>query len=302
MSCADTIPKLELMADDELTSEQAATTLSHIDECASCRDQWYGLLALRQAIKDKAASFKPEKGFDAFEEKLINAVRKEDWQSRSGSGFGSARRRSEVLMYVAATLLVGVVAAAIYGAAGGFGDLDKNNSPQAGQTQVADLGAPASLEDALSNFDQFIARPVVPEHGATTAELASLSQQAGFAIKPIQLTGFKLAGAQIVVPVAGKSNMVRLCYTRINGKGKGSVKSDGTGKGNDSIICYQAAGGKLVAKGLNEHLIDGRKICCGEVQDKSIVFIPGQKDNSNEVLLVGTISKSDLMDLVLSSS
>jgi len=214
-----------------------------------------------------------------------------------------------------------LVAAAIYGATGGFGELDKLNALQSSiqsrsqissqtsstaagqnpvQPQVADLGAAASLEDALSNFEQFVAGPAVTQNGATAAELASLSQQAGFAVKPMQLPGFKLAGAQIVVPVAGRSNMVRLCYTRT------TVKNKDTGKGTDlkqdSIICYQAAGGKLVAKGLNEHIIDGRKVCCGEVKDRSIVFIPGQKDNTNEVLLVGTISKSDLMDLVLSSS
>jgi hypothetical protein len=49
-------------------------------------------------------------------------------------------------------------------------------------------------------------------------------------------------------------------------------------------------------------MIDGKKICCGEVEDKSVVFIPGQKGQANEILLVGTITKSDLMDLVLSSS
>jgi len=296
MSCAETIPKLELMADDELTSEQAATILSHIDECASCRDNWYSLLALRQTIKDKAASFVPEGGFAALEDRLITAVRKEDWQTRSNS------RKYEGPIRAAAALLLLVVAAAIYGATGGFAELDKQNLPLVAQKDVTqkppiqvqsiatDTTAPVSLEDALSNFDQFLAKPPLVRPAATADELARLSQQVGFAVKPMQLPGFKLAGCQIVASSPGKSNMVRLCYSRINGKG------------NDSIMCYQAAGGKLVAKGLNEHFIDGRKICCGETQNKSIVFIPGQKDNSNETLLVGTISKSDLMDLVLSSS
>ncbi len=94
MSCAEIIPKLELMADDELTSEQAANVLSHIDECAQCRDSWYNILALRQAIKDRAASFTPSAD---FEEKIINSARKEAWQS------SGRQARNEQVRYAAAT-------------------------------------------------------------------------------------------------------------------------------------------------------------------------------------------------------
>jgi hypothetical protein len=112
------------------------------------------------------------------------------------------------------------------------------------------------------------------------------------------LDGFTLSAAQIVTTANGKTPLVRLCYTRTSGK------KNGANGQNDSIICYQAPGGKLIAKGLNEHFIDGRTICCGEKRDKSIVFIPGRKPAAStpEILLLSNISKSDLMDLVLSSS
>ncbi len=149
----------------------------------------------------------------------------------------------------------------------------------------------ASLEDALSNFKQYLLTKAPMEPSAAShQDLSKLSDQAGFAVKPMQLNGFKLAGASLVPTAPGRANMVRFCYKRKNGQG------------NDSIICYQAASGQLVAKGLDEHMIGGKKICCGQVEDQSIVFIPGQKGISNETLLVGNVSKSDLMDLALSSS
>ncbi|MBS2005441.1 MAG: zf-HC2 domain-containing protein [Cyanobacteria bacterium SZAS TMP-1] len=287
MSCAETIPKLELMADDELTSEQAAQILIHIDECASCRDHWYELLALRQAVKDHAVSFQPSAD---FEEKLIKAIAREDWAVRSSRPKAAG---SKALLYAAAALLLGVATAAILGVGDKGPAPDKTVAQNGGPNVVASLPEktkPASLEDALSNFDQYLAGPAAAGSPAVAEEVASISKQAGFTVKTMQLPGFKLASAQLVVMPEGKSNLVRLCYTRTKGKGK------------DAIICYQSPGGKLVAEGLNEHMIDGRKICCGETKNKSIVYIPGQKSDSTEVLLVGTISKSDLMDLVLSSS
>jgi hypothetical protein len=373
MNCAEIIPKLELMADDELTSEQAAQTLSHIDDCTSCRDNWYGILALRQAIKDRAASFNPP---EDFEDSLIHSIRKEAWQSRAG------QRRNSWLIYAACLVVAGVASAYFY-----IAWLEENNhpdratiatnpetsapSPQSGvknQQQSAstiatgaDLSATnfsstnppasnpsasnpaasnpsasgpsksnssptyaaASLEDAMINFKQYLEKPArLGGAPISFGNLSALSNKAGFVIKPMQLAGFKLAGADLVTTAPGKTKMVRLCYTRITDKGTSNTTGNGGGNrtdnggGNrtdngkvkgigmerDSIICYQTASGQLVAKGLNEHLIDGKKVCCGEVGDKSVVFIPGQKGNPNEVLLVGTISKSDLMDLVLSSS
>ena len=292
MSCAEIIPKLELMADDELTSEQAAQTLSHIDDCSACRDHWYGILNLRQAIKDRAASFKPSTD---FEERLIAAIHKEAWQAKAG------QRKQPLLLYAAAILLLGLAATFLYTVANDKGSgSDKtvigSASKAAGtpklQTDAPQLLAsnPVSLEDALDNFKQYLQKPGVTGSSATSqSDLSTISSQAGFTVKAMQLSGFKLAGAEMVASAPGKTNMVRLRYTRTKGKGQ------------DSIICYQAAAGKLIAKGLNEHIIDGKKICCGQVEDKSIVFIPGQNGHANEVLLVGTISKSDLMDLVLSS-
>jgi hypothetical protein len=311
MSCAEIIPKLELMADDELSSEQAAQVLSHIDDCAACRDNWYGIIALRQAIKDRAASFVPPSD---FEERVINSIRKEAWQPRDLRG-----KRS--WLYAAAALAIGGTVSYMYishqgqnshAPSGGAMVANESNStevmiappvasqsPSQGASQQISHGAQlasasntaASLEDAVSNFEQLLKTATLPGSGATTEkDMNILSGKAGFTVKPMQLDGFKLAGASLVAAGPGKASMVRLCYRRK------------TGHGLDSIVCYQTATGHLRAKGLAEHLIDGKKICCGEVEDKSVVFIPGQKGNANETLLVGNISKSDLMDLVLSSS
>ena len=309
MSCAEIIPKLELMADDELTSEQTAQVLSHIDACTTCRDNWYEILALRQAIKDHATSFVPSPD---FEERVIDSIRKEAWQS------GNAPGKKPLFLYAAAALvLCGTLTYFCFSLLGQkpiatpvstvvsqqptrqpapqtASNADKQRPPQTAHSLAEQTSAESvaeSLDDAVGNFEQLLKTATLPGAGATSAkDFYGLSRKAGFTVKPMQLNGFKLTGASIVATAPGKASMVRLCYRRKNSHGQ------------DSIVCYEAATGKLIAKGLAEHLIDGKKICCGEVEDKSVVFIPGQKGNANETLLVGNISKSDLMDLVLSSS
>ena len=280
MSCAEIIPKLELMADDELSSEQAAEVLSHIDDCGSCRDNWYGILNLRKAIKERASSFRPSA---SFEEKILAAVRKEAWHSKRVNP-GKA-----LYLCAAALVLVGMAAAFIFRVPGP--SLPGTGTQPEVPLKVAS-STPISLDDAMANFKQFL--KVSGNNKQNTdndqSDLAALSLRAGFSIKTMHFSGFRLASAQLINAAPGKAPLVRLCYMRTQGKG------------HDAILCYQAAAGKLVAKGLNEHMIDCKKICCGELEDKSIVYIPGQKTNANEVLLLGTISKSDLMDLVLSSS
>jgi hypothetical protein len=319
MSCAEIKPKLELLADDELNSEQAATVLAHLDACSVCNEQWYAILHLRQAIKDRAATFTP--GVD-FEARLISALRAEA-QASAGTADKAiphapagalitplAAVKRPLSWKIAAAILVAgaalttlvrqaqnnqIVTSSSLGSAVKSTPVQKKTASQDGPV------AAASLDDAMKNFDDYLqARSSTSASAASSAEIASLSERAGFKIKTMALEGFKLSSAQIVSTASGKAQLVRLCYSRAKGK-----KSGANGQ-NDSIICYQAAGGKLVANGLNEHLIDGRKICCGEKQDKSIVFIPGPQPkattNSPEILLLSNISKSDLMDLVLSSS
>ena len=319
MSCAEIKPKLELLADDELNSEQAATVLAHLDACNICNEQWYAILHLRQAIKDRAASFKPA---DDFEARLVSALRAEAQANastaepaNSHAQTGGPIKRSAAVKrpaswkIAAAILVIGAALTTFVRQAGNNQIVSSSSLRSAAKsTQVQKIAASqaapvaaVSLDDAMKNFDDYLqARSSTSASAASSAEIASLSERAGFKIKTMTLAGFQLSSAQIVSTASGKAQLVRLCYSRAKGK-----KSGANGK-NDSIICYQAAGGKLVANGLNEHFIDGRKICCGEKQDKSIVFIPGPQPkatvSSPEILLLSNISKSDLMDLVLSSS
>ncbi|MBU6455839.1 MAG: hypothetical protein KGS72_28975 [Cyanobacteria bacterium REEB67] len=324
MSCAEIKPKLELMADDELNSEQAATVLSHLDVCSACNEQWYAILHLRQAIKERAASFRPSADFESRLLKAVqaeaqisaNAVEQDALLNREKRSKAVADLKGSVSWKIAASLLIVGAAVVTLIRLTGNNQIISSSSPSLlndatirpvkitpppETVQSRQVVAAASLDDAMKNFDAYLQGSARATAGAAnSSEIAGLSERAGFKIKTMALEGFKLSSAQIVSTASGKAQLVRLCYSRVKGK-----KNGANGK-NDSIICYQAAGGKLIADGLNEHFIDGRKICCGEKQDRSIVFIPGQKTKptvySPEILLLSNISKSDLMDLVLSSS
>lgn len=273
MKCEEILSRIELMADDEMSSEHAADVNGHIETCATCRDRWYEILALREAVKDVAATYKPTSG---FEERLIASIKRE------------ARPVVPMRRYVALAaglLVLGLAAATLL-----------NQSPVKVTTSVAvapprpPVGTlPNSLEQVLDNFEAY----QLAESGGG-ADLGAVSKEAGFEVKPVSLSGYKLASADIIQVGARQSPVVRLSYLRMKVKGKKSA--------GDCIICYQAQEGKLIAKGLNEHSIDGRTVCCGEVADASIVFIPGQKGQKREVLLVSRLSRSDLMDLYLSGS
>ena len=296
MTCSEFIPRLELMADDELSSDLAAQTLAHIEDCTGCREQWYGLLNLKKSIKEKAQSFSASPD---FESRIIEALKKEAENPISNNAVASNNvvsfKRDQILAYAAA--LVGVIVAAAVLIKPAVTPVTQAQ-PQSVVAQkpvaiaVKPPAAPATLEEAMAYFDTYIKGPkgtiASGTAGSEKQKIDSISSTAGFAVKPMSLSGFKLDSAYMASLGADKKPVVALCYLR-NVKGK-----------TDHIICYQAPGGKLTAAGLNEHLIDGKKICCGEKGDRAIVYMPGSK--APAVLLVSTISKSDLMDLVLSNS
>jgi hypothetical protein len=287
MSCSEFTPRLELMADDEVSSDLAAQTLAHIDDCAACREQWYGILNLKKAIKEKAQSYHASPD---FESRIIEALRKES--TNKVVSF----KRDQILAYVAA--LVGVIVAAAVLIKPASQHTTKAESvliqkPAVVASQAA--LAPATLEEAMTYFDKYVktsngvnATNNGGEGASDKQKIDSISSAAGFAVKPMSLPGFKLKSAYMANLGADNKPVVALCYSRI------------VNRKTDHIICYQAPGGKLVAAGLNEHLIDGKKICCGEKGDRAIVYIPYSE--APTVLLLSTISKSDLMDLVLSDS
>ena len=318
MTCSEFIPRLELMADDELSSDLAAQTLAHIEDCADCTEQWYGILNLKKSIKERAQSFTASPD---FENRIIKAVREEVKQEsvKTKAGQPAATqnnvtrfKRDEMLAYAAA--LVGVIVAAAILIKPAISPVAEtankpviksasfiaNNAVGTPVLTPSSPSSPATLAEAMAYFDTYVKAPRgTTSGGAPTSEkqkIDSISTAAGFAVKPMSLSGFKLDSAYMANLGVDKKPVVALCYLR-NVKGK-----------TDHIICYQAPGGKLTAAGLNEHLIDGKKICCGEKGDRAIVYIPSSSASLRAgskvpaVLLLSTISKSDLMDLVLSNS
>jgi RNA polymerase primary sigma factor len=52
MNCLDAIPLLELMLDDQATTETTAGVLKHIDQCLTCHESWADSLKVRQQLRD----------------------------------------------------------------------------------------------------------------------------------------------------------------------------------------------------------------------------------------------------------
>ena len=52
MNCHDAMPLLELMLDDEATTETTAGVVKHLDRCLTCQGSWADSLKVRQQLRD----------------------------------------------------------------------------------------------------------------------------------------------------------------------------------------------------------------------------------------------------------
>ena len=63
MDCNDVTPLLELMLDDQATTETAAGVLQHLDRCLTCQGSWADNLQVRQTLRDFRNDIPIPKGF-----------------------------------------------------------------------------------------------------------------------------------------------------------------------------------------------------------------------------------------------
>ena len=140
---------------------------------------------------------------------------------------------------------------------------------------------PATVEEIVSVFRQE-SKSAPPTK--TKVDLDLLSRQAGFSIAQLNLRDWRLSSADMVKIPSHSQCIVRLVYVST---------ASGTPQ---RITCYQACRGQISVAGLHEHNIGGRYICCGKVDNFSVVYWPMQ---GRDHLLVSSLSEPDLMSLAL---
>lgn len=138
---------------------------------------------------------------------------------------------------------------------------------------------PTSVNEIVATLSGSHQAGVSPAEG-----LSQLSKQAGFPILVLELPGYHFKTAQLV-KIPGKS----LCVVRL------AYETTQNGKPVD-LYCYQACQGQIKYAGLNEHHIDGRLLCCGQVGKYSVVYWPGK---GLDHVLVSSLSEHDLMALAM---
>ncbi len=63
MDCSDINPLLELMLDDQATTETAAGVVKHLERCLACQGSWADSLQVRQQLRDFRNDIQIPKGF-----------------------------------------------------------------------------------------------------------------------------------------------------------------------------------------------------------------------------------------------
>jgi hypothetical protein len=264
MKCDEVLPLIDPLLDNELPTQPMALLMEHIRNCPPCQDAWDGRLALRERFRALAAIPVPATALQHVDQSLIAHIQQ---QQRL-----TLFKRFSVWAAAAAVVLVPF---AIF-----------TFQKQTKHTEAPVVAAhktthtPATVTEIVKEFRQESKTPS-PQ---ARVDLNQLSQQAGFSISKLNLRNWRLASADMVKLPSHSQCLVRLVYVS---KDAGKTRS---------ITCYQACQGQIKAAGLNEHNIGGRYICCGKVQNFSVVYWPKQ---GLDHLLVSSLSEPDLMALAL---
>ena len=113
-------------------------------------------------------------------------------------------------------------------------------------------------------------------------QLEKLSHHVKFKPSAIDLPGWSLAAAD-VVHLPGHTCLLRLVY-----------KADGPGQ--RTIAVYQSCQGQLKPYGLNERIVAGRHLRCGQVNGLAVIH---WSDADRDQLFVSSLSEQDLITIAL---
>jgi hypothetical protein len=280
MDCTEVRNKIHAVIDRESVATMETDQLqSHFQTCSGCRKEFDQLEALHIRMQEFAGRVAVPDGLQARLRQRLQADHGQDLQSRrvAETGFTGKmldfRRPANLAVAAAAALLLLAVVPL----------LNQRQQPQ----QVAVVPSVRSTKatgqaraaDIVAHFGQGI-----DVQTSSVPNMKALAEAAGFSLKPPLLSGFKLANGE-VCDVAGK-RFVRLTYHGALGGKKGT------------LVCYICPTGAFDAAGLDTHIIDGRKVCCGQMSELSLVYLPA-KVQGNDWVLVAQSSKSDLMDVAL---
>lgn len=265
MKCDEVLPLIDPLLDNELPTQLIALIMEHIRNCPSCQDIWDSRLALRERFRKLADSISvPTAALQHVDQSLSVHIRRQQH-------FALFKR---LTAWVAAAAVI-VVPVAVFT----FQKLTHRSESPVVTAQKA-THPPATVEEIVNLFRQESKAPTAQ----AKVDLAHLSHQAGFSIAKLNLHDWRLASADMVKIPSHSQCLVRLVYV-----------STASGK-TKTITCYQACHGQIKVAGLNEHNIGGRYICCGKVQNFSVVYWPMQ---GRDHLLVSSLSEPDLMALAL---
>lgn len=113
-------------------------------------------------------------------------------------------------------------------------------------------------------------------------QLEKLSHHVKFKPNAIDLPGWSLASAD-VVHLPGHTCLLRLVY-----------KADGPGQ--KTIAVYQSCQGQLKPNGLDERIVAGRHLRCGQVNGLAVIH---WSDPDRDQLFVSSLSEQDLITIAL---
>lgn len=265
MICDEVLPLIDPLVDNELPTQSIALIMEHIRLCPSCQDAWDGRLNLRERFRKLAELVSiPPAALDRVDNSICQHIHQ--------------RLRLAVLrkagVWVAAAALV-LVPLALYT----FQQQTKKSEVPVARLKKT-TQTPATVDDIISEFRrQKTASSTVAE-----VDLKRISRDAGFKISRLNLRDWRLTSADVIKVTNHSPCLVRMVYVNKNAEE------------TSTITCYQACKGQIKAIGLNEHNVKDRYICCGKVDELSVVYWPDQElDN----LLVSSLSEPDLMDLAL---
>lgn len=139
---------------------------------------------------------------------------------------------------------------------------------------------PTTVSILASNYraSDLQATPAQPD-----AQLKEMSKYLEFQVNVLQIRGWRLVSAD-VLHLPKTACIAQLTYVgTVDGK-------------EQKLVCYQSCNGMMRPDGLHAHRLDGRLVCCGQIDGMSLVYWPG---DSNDHLLVSTIPEKELMALAL---
>ncbi len=221
-NCEEVLHFLDPLLDNELSVDESARVLLHLDSCIACQSQWQELSQLRANIHETVKAIKlPTK----FEENLRKSV-SENSQKYSNMKQG--------IFVIASTM---TAAACFLGFI--FITPPKTTPPIASEPP---LQTTISASSALSSSD------IIKEESRHSSTANASPQHTAPA--EVQLVGWTLIGHEDCA--MGEKIATRFSFT----------KDDNS---EQKLSLYQMRHGQFNAKGMDEHNIDGRKICCGEL-------------------------------------